>query len=159
MKNPWIFLAVLVLAACSRKTQPGASPATAKNNAVITPWKTVPENRTEVVPPATNATVAPDPFPDPMIVIDANGNIVTSRSQLPPAIAEKTNYRSITRSFTPAQRKNLIYRFQMVPPRVLYVPEKLTQKSARGVYVIFKKKFWYWQKEDGLFYLDETYYQ
>ena len=94
-----------------------------------------------------------------MIVIDEKGQIITSRDNLPDNIASKVDYKKITRSFTPAQRQNLIYRFKMVPPRVLFVPDKLVSKTARGYYCVYKKKFWYWKKEDGLFYLDETYYQ
>ena len=93
------------------------------------------------------------------ILVDETGKIITSRSKLPAEIASKVDYKKITRSFTPDQRQNLIYRFKMVPPRVLFVPEKLASKSAKGTYCIYKKKFWYWKKEDGLFYLDETYYQ
>jgi predicted metal-dependent phosphoesterase TrpH len=94
-----------------------------------------------------------------MIVINESGKVITSRDKLPAEIATKVDYSKISRSFTPAQRQNLIYRFKMVPPRVLYVPEQLTSKTARGTYVVYKKKFWYWKKEDGLFHLDETYYQ
>ncbi len=94
-----------------------------------------------------------------MVVIDEKGSIITSRDNLPDEIAAKVNYKQIARSFTPAQRTNLIYRFKMVPPRVLFVPKELAQHSTKGYYCIYKKKFWYWKKEDGLFYLDDTYYQ
>ena len=94
-----------------------------------------------------------------MIVIDETGKIITSRDQLPDEIALKVDFKKITRSFTPAQRQNLIYRFKMVPPRVLFVPEQMASKTAKGYYCVYKKKFWYWKKEDGLYYLDETYYQ
>lgn len=162
MKKVWLFpiMVLVVLASCSKKSQPASSQTHVKKEPAALAKTPVPQAVSEE-PPRTTATpsVVPDAFPDPMVVIDANGNIVTPGSQLPKEIAVKTNYRSIARSFTPGQRKNLIYRFQMVPPRVLFVPEKLTSKSARGVYIIFKKKFWYWQKNDGLFHLDETYYQ
>lgn len=94
-----------------------------------------------------------------MIVIDEGGHVITTKDKLPDEIAAKVDYRKITRAFTPDQRQNLIYRFKMVPPRVIFVPDNLSRTSAKGTYCVFKKKFWYWKKEDGLFHLDETYYQ
>jgi predicted metal-dependent phosphoesterase TrpH len=94
-----------------------------------------------------------------MIIIDEAGKVITPKDKLPADIAEKVDYKKITHAFTPEQRKNLIYRFKMVPPRVLFVPDNLASKSARGTYVIYKKKFWYWRRDDNLFHLDETYYQ
>ena len=139
MKKKWLILciALSVLASCSKKTHPANSNS----------------SKTPLPPPVAIIT------PAPMIVIDEKGEIITSRDKLPAEIASKVDYKKITRSFTPAQRQNLIYRFKMVPPRVLFVPENLASKSARGTYVVYKKKFWYWRKDDGLFHLDETYYQ
>ena len=93
-----------------------------------------------------------------MIVIDGMGNVITPKEKLPEAIAAKADYRVLSRAFTPNQRTNLIYRYKIVPPRILFVPESYIKTSARGKYIVYRKKFWYWQKEDGLFYLDETYY-
>lgn len=115
----------------------------------------IPEETKPTAPASREVT----PFSEPLTVIDASGNIITSRSKLPPEIGAKIDYRRIARSFTPGQQKNLIYRFQLLPPRVLYVPENLASTSVRGTYVIFKKKFWYWKQADGLFHLDKTYYQ
>lgn len=94
----------------------------------------------------------------PMIVIDGMGNVITPKEKLPEEIAAKADYRVLSRAFTPNQRTNLIYRYKIVPPRILFVPESYIKTTARGKYVVYRKKFWYWQKEDGLFYLDETYY-
>lgn len=94
----------------------------------------------------------------PMIVIDGMGNVITPKEKLPEEIAAKADYRVLSRAFTPNQRTNLIYRYKIVPPRILFVPENYIKTTARGKYVVYRKKFWYWQKEDGLFYLDETYY-
>jgi len=138
-KNALVLLvAISALVSCSKKTHPATSN-----------------------PPTTSPVITPPPpiGSSPMIVIDEKGRIITSRDNLPDNIASKVDYKKITRSFTPAQRQNLIYRFKMVPPRVLFVPDKLVSKTARGYYCVYKKKFWYWKKEDGLFYLDETYYQ
>jgi hypothetical protein len=161
----FFFAAALLLASCSKKTHPAVSkpikkPDTAvqEKNTRKEPEPTVPE-----VPPAgtpvTEIPAAAAVFTSPMIIIDEAGKIITPRDSLPVDIAQKVDYKKITRAFTPEQRKNLIYRFKMVPPRVLFVPDNLTSKSARGTYVVYKKKFWYWKKEDRLFHLDETYYQ
>ena len=136
-----LLIGFTVLISCSKKTHPAAKRSKATN----------PETLPSAPPPVMRAS--------PMIVINESGKVITSRDKLPADIAPKVDYSKISRSFTPAQRQNLIYRFKIVPPRVLYVPEQLTYKTARGTYVVYKKKFWYWKKEDGLFHLDETYYQ
>jgi hypothetical protein len=164
MKRVLCFSLVLavMLVSCSRKLHRPASKAP-----VIQGSK---DSKTDkpvvVVIPEEPKTVAPVPVPrevtafsEPLTVIDASGNIITSRSKLPPVIGAKVDYRRIARSFTPGQQKNLIYRFQLLPPRVLYVPDNLASTSVRGTYIIFKKKFWYWKEADGLFHLDKTYYQ
>jgi hypothetical protein len=151
---------VLVLASCSKKTHPTVSTPPAKtqqNNAPVI--NSNPVTDTPVVTNPSEAAPAPIAAAAPMIVIDEKGNIITPREKLPADIAPKVNYTKINRGYTPAQRQNLIYRFKIVPPRVLYVPEQYSTKNAKGTYVVYKKKFWYWKKEDGLFHLDETYYQ
>lgn len=155
-----LLLGMLTLASCSKKTRPAAS---------VPPKKTEP-SVTVLAPPvsdsvSTPATAAPEPAAPvpagmaPMIVIDDKGRIVTGKEKLPEEVADKVNFTKITRGFTPVQRQNLIYRFKLIPPRVLFVPDALASKSAKGTYVVYRKKFWYWKKEDGLFHLDETYYQ
>lgn len=154
-----LLVPALLLASCSKKTRPTVSTPTQKTQPVHAPVNNSPVADTPVtVPaeeniPATTATLAP------MIVIDEKGAVVTPREKLPTELAPKVNYAKISRGYTPAQRQNLIYRFKIVPPRVLYVPEQYSSKNAKGTYVVYKKKFWYWKKADGLFHLDETYYQ
>ena len=149
----------LLLASCSKKTRPTQSepPPRSTTNSTITtePVTTTPVTETppSEAPPAATAAMAP------MIVIDEKGGVVTPREKLPENIGVKVNYAKISRGYTPAQRQNLITRFKIVPPRVLYVPDQLASKSAKGSYVVYRKKFWYWKKEDGLFHIDETYYQ
>lgn len=143
-----LLMACTVLVSCSKKTHPGRTKETNRNRTTTEP--------------ATNLPTTPPPavaVPTPMIVIDDVGRVITSRDKLPDDIAAKVDYSKISRSFTPAQRQNLIYRFKMIPPRVLYVPAQLASKTARGTYVVYKRKFYYWKKEDGLFHLDETYYK
>lgn len=162
----WLLSCMLLLAACSRKTTPAASRLPVKPLPV--PGNNIAAHKKITAPPITapSAVTAdiPEPksekkFQQPLVVIDDRGEIITPASGLPEDIAAKVNYRSIARAYTPDQRKNLIFRFKMVPPRVLYIPQHLASHSTRGTYCIFRKKFWYWQKEDGLFYIDETYYQ
>jgi hypothetical protein len=154
-------LLAVVLVSCSKKlhTTTSKAPVIQGSNESKTdkPLVIIPEEPKPVAPvPAPREATA---FAEPLTVIDASGNIITSRSKLPPEIGAKIDYRRIARSFTPGQKKNLIYRFQLLPPRVLYVPENLASTSVRGTYVIFRKKFWYWKQADGLFHLDKTYYQ
>ncbi len=162
MKRVLCFSLVLavMLVSCSRKLQPTASKTPviqeSKNNKADQPVTVFIPEEPKTAVPATREITA---FSEPLTVIDASGNIITSRSKLPPEIGAKIDYRRIARSYTPGQQKNLIYRFQLLPPRVLYVPENLASSSVRGTYIIFKKKFWYWKQADGLFHLDKTYYQ
>ncbi|WP_298299591.1 hypothetical protein [Hydrotalea sp.] len=128
---------ILLLQACSHRT-------------VLT--KAVTRSTAPVSPTAPPAPVA-------FIVVDGMGNIRTPKTKLPPTIARQVNYTIIARAFTPNQRKNLIYRFNTIPPKIIYVAPEYTQHSLKGTYCIYKKKFWYWQHSDGLFYLDETYYR
>lgn len=154
----YVCVMLMLLTSCSKKMHPETISSSKRKN-VPTPVHTNVEPITPLPGSPVKAPSSSIAFPDPMIVIDETGKIITSRDKLPAEIGSKVDYAKITRSFTPAQRQNLIYRFKMVPPRVLFVPEHFISKSARGYYIIYKKKFWYWKKEDGLFYLDETYYQ
>lgn len=154
---------LLVLSSCSRKTQPAASKTNKETaRAVVVPKKD-PETKVTTDTPVTVTT--PDPvvaapvFDAPLIVIDEAGKVVTPADKLPEELAAKVDYKKIAKGFSLEQRKNLIYRFKMVPPKVLFVPDNLSQKGSRGTYVVYKKKFYFWKKSDGLFHLDETYYQ
>lgn len=106
-------------------------------------------------------TVASKPViaaPTMMIVSDGSGKIYTPASKLPKEENLKPDYLQLSKGFTPQQQANLKARYNTVLPRVLYIATKSQLKSLKGVYYIYKTKFWYWKKEDGLFYLDEQYY-
>jgi hypothetical protein len=166
MKQPiWILAAcTLLIMSCGRKTVPAKTTDIRTTNS---PAVKAPEHK--------NVTVTPVPVNEekgktdtkkeikeellPMVVIDGMGNIITPKEKLPEEIAAKADYRILSRAFTPNQRTNLVYRYKIVPPRILFVPESYIKTTSRGKYVVYRKKFWYWQKEDGLFYLDETYYK
>jgi len=127
-------VALVLLAACHRNTNPPSSTST--------------ETKTESkAPPAEESAT---------VVVSGEGKVVNS------SVKTKTGTKAYpvtsVRSFTPAQRQNLIYRYKTVPPRVMNVPEKLAKKNARGTYYVLKNKFWYWKQADGFFYLDENYY-
>jgi hypothetical protein len=166
MKQPiWILAAcTLLIMSCGRKTVP-AKTTTAEKTTV--PVVKAPENKDLPAIPApvkeekekTGTKNVPKEELLPMVVIDGMGNIITPKEKLPEEIAAKADYRILSRAFTPNQRTNLIYRHKIVPPRILFVPENYIKTTTRGKYVVYRKKFWYWQKEDGLFYLDETYYK
>ncbi len=142
---------IMGLYSCGKRTIPSVS---------ITPKVPIPS--TSITEPELSSAITVNPvtiYNNPLIVISEKGEIITTKDRLPEDIAAKVDYNQIARSFTPTQRANLISRFKIVPPRVIYVPAKLVQQPAKGFYCIYKKKFWYWRKPDGLFYLDETYYQ
>jgi hypothetical protein len=156
-----LLTAMVLLTACSKKTHPEASkppvrasqrPAAAAAAPSLPPGSVTSPNAVPVMPAPTIAMA-------PMIVIDDQGQVITSREKLPADIATKVDYGKIGRAYTPAQRQNLISRFKLVPPRVLYVPEQFATKNGKGTYVVYRKKFFYWKKPDGLFHIDETYYQ
>lgn len=139
MKNTLLILlagSLIVVAGCHKKT---------------IPTKTEPEV-TEVPASAPPPTAA-------LIVIDGYGKVLTPKDQLPHEAGLNPNYGLIARSFTPKEIANLKARYKTVPPKVLYVPDSYTKKTSRGTYAVYKKKFWYWKKEDGLFHLDKTYYE
>lgn len=157
-----LLICFFAAAACSKHTvsqkivstsssQNKVSPST--NNVVIN------NSTTKTDSPATNNTIVPvKPVPVAMIVIDGYGRILTPQQKLPKDAGLKPDYSKIARAFTPQQMANLKARFKTVPPKVLYVPEQYAIKSYKGTYCVYKKTFWYWKKEDGLFYLDENDY-
>lgn len=154
--------ALLVLSSCSKKTHPTVSKTNKEPEHTVVVAKKEPETKPVTDTPVTTPNPAPEAaaavFNSPMIVIDESGRVVTPADKLPADLSARVDYKKIAKGFSADQRKNLIYRFKMVPPKVLFVPADMSQKSAKGTYVIYKKKFYYWKKDDGLFHLDETYY-
>jgi hypothetical protein len=161
MKNITILvICFFALAACHRKTIPEKT----NNVTIIRPNKktTVPPPPSEAMTKKKKDSVAvsapPAAVPSAMIVIDGYGKILTPQDRLPDSTLDP-DYSKIARAFTPQQLANLRARYKTVPPKVLYVPDQYAQKSLRGTYAVYKKKFFYWKKDDGLFYLDEIYYK
>jgi hypothetical protein len=158
MKKPLIvLLCLIVMIGCRRKTVPAAPSAntnnTTKNNTA---------NATTAAPTSVSGTIdsvtsAPATvYTKPFIIVDGKGNMLSSRN-LPPDAPKKLSVEE-ARAFTPAQTKNLAFRYKYIPPRILYVPSNIAKTSSRGTYYIYNKKFYYWKKPNGYFYLDENYY-
>lgn len=155
MKNFLVILSCFILfTACHRKTVASKTEETtvAPKPSTTTPSKNNAEATT--AKPAPTAPAAPV-YTKPIVVVDGKGNMV-SQDQLPDGVSTPDN--SEARAFTPAQTKNLAYRYKYVPPKILYVPSNLSKTTSRGTYYVYNKKFWYWKKSDGFFYLDPNYY-
>ncbi len=160
----YLFLAsIIIITGCSRKSVPPKPTHTISKNPVPSkPSNTNPTLATPTVPPKTpdSAVVTPAPAEEkPMVIVDAKGNFAVTANELPADASKDILNISSARSYTPAEIKNLAYRFKYIPPRILYVPEGLVKTSNRGSYYVYNKKFWYWKKDDGYFYLDENYYK
>ncbi len=106
--------------------------------------------------PVKTVSVTP---PGAMVIIDGQGNLLVKENQLPAGASRSILDLQNARAFTPEQTKRLVYRFHTIPPKVLYVPGSLVSNTPKGSYYIYHKKFWYWEKKDGYFYLDENYFK
>lgn len=148
-------LCVFCFASCSRKTIPPKPNYTLGNNPM-------PDNKvTDTLKAAKgniiSTTVASS---NTMLVIaDGFGKLITPREDIPQDEGIIYNSLQLSKGFTVQQRANLQARYHTIPPRVLYVPQQNSLNSLKGDYYILNKKFWYWKKTDGLFYLDEKYYR
>ncbi len=150
-----------LLFACSRKTVP----AKTNNVTVVTG-----DNPTETnnPPSSNNDSVSTEPADSAVtvnnsalafiVVTDGYGKIINGQNTLPADADVKFNNFQLSKGFSAQQLSNLKARYKTIPPRVLYVNPQKEQKSARGTFYVLGKKFWYWKKKDGFFYLDEKYY-
>ncbi|TKK69404.1 hypothetical protein FC093_08810 [Ilyomonas limi] len=158
-----LLLLVVITVGCSRKT------TAASKTTTTTPTTTTTTTTNEPVKPlldsaeaaegTTTAPAAPAAVAKPMIIVDARGNFAVKEEDLPPDASKSILNNSNARAYTPAELKTLSYRYGQIPPRILYVPTALQKKNSRGTYYVFMKKYWYWQKSNGYFYLDEHYYK
>ena len=155
------FACICLLASCAKRTVP------AKPNAYISPNNNSSNNNSPVIVPGNNAgnaeatidSVSVAPMALVMVVADGYGRLITSKERLPADAGIKYNALQLSKGFTAQERSNLQARYKTVPPRVLYVAEQYRKESFKGSYYIYRKKFWYWKKSDGLYYLDGKYYQ
>ncbi|HEX5152225.1 MAG TPA: hypothetical protein VFW07_12310 [Parafilimonas sp.] len=148
---------ICILVACSRKTAPSKPNYTLGNNSnkIENNPAVVSDSATIKTVPADSAATATGTV---MVIADGYGKLITPQQSLPNDGSIKYNNLQLSRGFTPQQRANLHARYQTIPPRVLYVPDQYSLSSLKGSYYIYKKKFWYWKKSDGLYYLDQKYY-
>lgn len=157
MKPVYFFmlLCFAVIAGCHRKMHLGKTTTTTVN----TPVKPLLDS-TEAAGGTTATITAPVPAAArPMIIVDAHGNFAVTAKDLPPGASKSILDNENARAYTPAELKTLSYRYKQIPPRILYVPTSLQKSNSRGTYYILLKKFYYWKKPNGYFYLDEHYYQ
>ncbi|PZP49210.1 MAG: hypothetical protein DI598_08430 [Pseudopedobacter saltans] len=168
----WSMALLVVLASCGKKTIPVASNTNKPN--VLPQSKTDPrvgpkhqKDSVEVYrPPVKTET---DSTPPPVVsnnvytktftVVDSHGRLLLDPEKTPADITPDWIALKGIRSFTPSQAQTMASRYNTVPPRVIYVPSGMEKTGRKGTYYIYSKKFWYWKKEDGLFYLDTNYYQ
>jgi hypothetical protein len=166
----WILILLTVslfVVSCGKKTVPTATPSNHKSHPMI---QSIPPKKDSVkvvekkVENDANEPVG-DTVPPALVyskvftVVDSHGRLLMSQDKKPADVNPDWNGLNNIRSFTPNQAQTLASRFKTVPPRVIYVPAELAKKGRKGKYYIYNKKFWYWQKSDGLFYLDTNYYQ
>ncbi len=151
MKNCISILLILFLVAtsCHRRTI-----ASRDNGGGVKPLL----NESEANTGASSMPAAPVAI-KPVIIVDARGNFAVTETTLPPDASKDILDPANARAYTPAQTKTLAYRFGKVPPHILYVPATLQKKSAKGTYYVLDKKFWYWKKSNGYFYIDENYFK
>ncbi len=166
MKNYFLLAcACFSLFACSRKTVPSKgtngtivngnnSSATTINNNTNNSITNEPANNvTDTTSAVNNANAVSF-----MVITDGYGRIITQKDSLPTNANVQYNQFELSKGFSAQQLSNLKARYKTIPPRVLYVDPSQQINSVRGTYYILAKKFWYWKKKDGLFYLDEKYY-
>jgi len=147
-----------ILFGCSRKTIPPKPNTTLdNNNNNNTSSGNVFDSTTAGVITADSLSIAA--VSNVMVVADGYGKLITPQQSIPENSGVSYNSLQLSKGFTVQQRANLHARYSIVPPRVLYVADNLSSKSLKGNYYIYNKKFWYWKKPDGLYYLDQKYYQ
>jgi len=148
---------ICILISCSRKTVPPKP-----THSVVVNGNNV-ENKPGVISDSAagnpvTADSAAAAFNTVMVIADGYGKLITPQENLPGDGSVKYNNLQLSRGFTVQQRANLQARYHIVPPRVLFVPDQYSLSSLKGNYYIYKKKFWYWKKSDGFYYLDQKYY-
>lgn len=158
-----IYLLLIVsccLFACSRKTVPAKT-----NNATIVTNNNPPLNNNTSVNIDSGKTTTADTSATVnnsalafIVITNGYGKIINGQDALPANANVEFNTFQLSKGFSAQELSNLKARYKTIPPRVLYVNPQNQQQSARGTFYVLGKKFWYWKKKDGLFYLDEKYY-
>ncbi len=152
LMKSWLYSLLFLLciaSACHRKTV-----ASSSRDESVKPLL----SETEAAAGESSAT-APVLATRAIIIVDSRGDFAVTDSTLPAGASKDILNPANARAYTPAQTKTLAYRFGKVPPRILYVPTSLAKKSAKGTYYVLEKKFWYWKKSNGYFYIDDNYFK
>jgi len=161
-----LILSSFTLFACSRKTVPqkgtngtivngNNTTVTTTNNANNNNATNTPENNVTI---DTSSSVNNANAVSFLVITNGYGKIITQKDSLPADANVEFNTFQLSKGFSAQELSNLKARYKTIPPRVLYVNPQNQQQSARGTFYVLGKKFWYWKKKDGLFYLDEKYY-
>lgn len=164
MKNFLLVLFCCVLFfSCSHKTVPSktnnATVVTSNNTPTTTPNNNITNNNTKSSSTADTSSLVKNANSFSFLVItNGYGKIITGQDILPQDANVHWDELQLSKGFSAQQLSNLKARYKTIPPRVLYVNPQYEQQSAKGTYYVLGKKFWYWKKKDGLFYLDEKYY-
>ena len=157
-----LILSCCILFACSKKTIPSktnnVTVVTGNNPSEINNPPLNNNNDSIKTEPADSAATANNSALAFMVITDGYGKIINGKDVLPENAGVEFNTFQLSKGFSAQQLSNLKARYKTIPPRVLYVNPQNEQKSARGTFYVLGKKFWYWKKKDGLFYLDEKYY-
>lgn len=162
MKNIVSFVVLLFLVAgCHRKTIPPANTSISTNSSSSNSTTNT-SGSTATTPVAPGTVVTNDGTVKPakvLVIVNAKGDFAITEKDLPVDASKDILNAANARAYTPEQTKNLAFRHNIVPPRILYVPETMRKTSGKGTYYVYNKKFWYWRKANGYFYLDENYYK
>jgi hypothetical protein len=156
-----LIVSCFTLFACSRKTIPpktnNVTVVPGNNNPPVNNEPPVSNDSAETVPADSSAAVNNSALAF-MVISNGYGKIITPQDSLPANATVQFDQLKLSKGFSAQELRNLKARYKTIPPRVLYVNPQNEQKSARGSFYVLGKKFWYWKKKDGLFYLDEKYY-
>jgi hypothetical protein len=160
-----LILSSFTLFACSRKTVPQkGTNGTIVNGNNTTVTTTNNDNNNATNTPENNVTIDTSSSVSNanavsfLVITNGYGKIITQKDSLPADANVEFNTFQLSKGFSAQELSNLKARYKTIPPRVLYVNPQNQQQSARGTFYVLGKKFWYWKKKDGLFYLDEKYY-
>jgi len=156
-----LILSCLTLFACSRKTVPqkGTNGTIVNgNNTTVTTTNNATNTQENNVTIDTSSSVSNANAVSFLVITNGYGKIITQKDSLPADANVEFNTFQLSKGFSAQELSNLKARYKTIPPRVLYVNPQNQQQSARGTFYVLGKKFWYWKKKDGLFYLDDKYY-
>ena len=87
----------------------------------------------------------------PFIIVDADGRRSGYQGR---SFDNCDEQRSLSRK----QRRRLEKRFGVVPPLVMYVPDRFVNRTRRGDIYVYNNGLVYQRQRDGFFHLDDRYF-